>query len=141
MTASATREQIKGLFFHLVKAVGGVEAAGAYLGISHQRVSRLQLLKDREGLSVEDMPTVLQIATLEAVVGQPIVTGALARAAQGHGVFTDPVKEAGDVVVAASHAFQLVRDGVDRRTAVAAVLQTERELAELKDSLGGDSAA
>lgn len=33
---------VKGLFHQLVKAVGGVEAAGAFLGVSHQRISQLQ---------------------------------------------------------------------------------------------------
>ena len=34
-------EHIKGLFFQLVAAVGGSPAAGAYLGVSEQRVRQL----------------------------------------------------------------------------------------------------
>lgn len=140
--SAVTRETIKGLFFHLVRAVGGVEAAAAYLDISHQRVSRLQLIRDGSGEPVQDMPTVLQIVTLEAVVGQPVVTGALARSAEGKSATADPIKEAGDVVIAASEVFSAVRSGATRKDALAVALRAQRELDELKDSLGApDDAA
>lgn len=71
--------EIKGLFHHLVKAVGGVEAAGAFLEISHQRVSQLQ------SVNCADMPSILQIVRLEQAAGRPIVTGVLAEAATSEG--------------------------------------------------------
>lgn len=129
-----TPSEIKGLFYHLIKSVGGIEAAGAFLGISHQRVSQLQTV------SCADMPTLMHVVTLEAVVGQPIVTGALARAAVGGSVTSDPIKEAGDVIIQAPKVFELVRAGADKRQIKAAIIEMRRELDELDDSVGGSAA-
>ena len=94
---------VKGLFHQLVKAVGGVEAAGAYLGVSHQRVSQLQTT------TCADMPTIMQVIALEAACGNPIVTGALSRRLTG-----GPGPEVGHAMVgsvgAAAEALRVVHD-------------------------------
>lgn len=69
--------ELKALVRLLVKAAGGVEAAGLTLGISHQRVSQLQ------DVNCPDQMTTLQISQLECVAGRAIVTGTCARAAEG----------------------------------------------------------
>lgn len=94
---------VKGLFFQLVKAAGGVEAAGAFLGVSHQRISQLQTT------TCADMPTVMQIVALESACGLPVVTGALARRLTG-----GPGPEVRDAMVgavgSASEALRVVHD-------------------------------
>lgn len=65
--------ELKALFGQLVDAVGTQEAAATFLGVSRQRVGQLI------GTSWPDLPTVMQIAKLEAVCGQSVVFGALAR--------------------------------------------------------------
>lgn len=77
MSRAITDGEIKALFRQLVKAAGGVEAAGVELGCSHQRVSLLQ------SVAAPDLPNLRQILTLEAVVGRAVVTGAAARAIEG----------------------------------------------------------
>jgi len=74
-----TAAEVKGLFHHLVKKVGGLEAAASYLSVSFQRVSQLQ------SINCTDMPTIMQVVTLELAVGQPVVTGVLAEASTGEG--------------------------------------------------------
>lgn len=69
--------ELKALVRQLVKAAGGVEACAVELGISGERVSQHQRT------SCADQMPVLMISRLEAVVGRAIVTGALARAAEG----------------------------------------------------------
>lgn len=129
-----TPSEIKGLFYHLVRAVGGIEAAGAYLGISHQRVSQLQTV------TCADMPTVMHIVTLEGVVGQPIVTSALARAAEGGSLTSDPGKEIGDVVLAQAEVLSLHRQGAPTKEQKAAALRLVKEAEEVVDAIGGDAA-
>lgn len=94
---------VKGLFHQLVKAVGGVEAAGAFLGVSHQRISQLQTT------TCADMPTVMQIVALESACGLPVVTGALCRRLTG-----GPGPEVRDAMVgavgSASEALRVVHD-------------------------------
>jgi hypothetical protein len=131
---SVSRAEIKGLFYHLVRAVGGVEAAGAFLGISHQRVSQLQTV------TCADIPTLEHIVALEAVVGQAIVTGALARAATGGSITTDTMKEIGDVVLAQAEVLHLERSNADEKAKKAAALRLVREATEVADSYGGDAA-
>lgn len=67
-----TSSEVKRLFFMLIREVGGVQPAAAYLGVSHQRISQLQNLGNKE------LPSIMQIVTLEEAVGKPIVTGGLA---------------------------------------------------------------
>lgn len=129
-----TTAEIKGLFYQLVKAVGGVEAAGAYLGISHQRVSQLQ------NPTCADMPTIMHVVTLEAAIKQPIVTGALARAAVGDSIHADPDKEIGDVVLAQAEVLSLRRRGAPSREQKAAALRLVKEAEEVVDAIGGDAA-
>jgi predicted transcriptional regulator len=133
MTA-VTRAEIKGLFAQLVSVVGGIEAAGAFLGVSHQRVSQLQ------NPTCADMPTVVQIVTLEEVIGQPIVTSALARAAIGGSITHDPDKEIGDVVIAQANVMSLRRAGAAAKEVKAAALRLVKEAEEVVDSIGGDAA-
>lgn len=126
--------QIKGLFYHLVKAVGGVEAAGAFLGVSHQRVSQLQSVQS------DNMPTLRQVATLEAVVGQPIVTGALARFATGHEIGAAHIhEEVCEAVVSAADVLRAEQAG-DQKAYSAAVIALKREVSEIPVSLKGDAA-
>lgn len=131
---SVSPAEIKGLFYHLVKAVGGVEAAGAFLGISHQRVSQLQTV------TCADMPTIMHVATLEAVAHQAIVTGALARAATGGSVTHDPMKEIVDVVLAQAEVLKLERTGAEPKTKKDAALRLVREATEVADQYSGDAA-
>lgn len=77
MSRALTDGEVKALFRQLVKAVGGVEAAGVELGVRHQRVSLLQ------APGAPDMPTLRQVMALEAVAGSAIVSGAMARAISG----------------------------------------------------------
>lgn len=69
--------EVKALFKMLVGAVGGVEAAGVHLGVSHQRVSQLY------SLSNDDEPAYRQIRLLEVAAGQAVVTGAHVKAVRG----------------------------------------------------------
>jgi len=69
--------ELKALFAQLVDAIGTQDAAAAFLGISRQRVGQLI------GTSWPDLPTILQVVKLEAVCGQAVVTGALARRVEG----------------------------------------------------------
>jgi len=131
MTVAA---EVKGLFGQLVTVVGGQDAAAAFLGISQQRVS--QLINP----TCADMPTVMHIVTLESAVGQPIVTGALARAASGGSLTADPMKEIGDVVIAQAEVFHLERTGADAKAKKAAALRLVREATEVADSYGGSAA-
>lgn len=128
--------QVKALFHHLVRACGGVEAAGARLGISHQRVSQLQ------SANHDDMPTIMHIASLEEFCGQPIVTGALARVATGQSLTNDPDKEISDVTIAQADIIALRRSGADPRQVKAAALRLVREAQEVVDSVDetGDAA-
>ena len=132
---SVTNAQVKGLFYHLVKAVGGVEAAGAYLGISHQRVSQLQTPTNA------DNPTIQQVLVLEDVVGQSIVFAALARAASGGSLTADSMKEIGDVVIAQAEVLHLERTGADPKMKKQAALRLVREATEVADSYCADGAA
>lgn len=127
--------RIKALFFALVKAAGGVEASGAILGISHQRVSQLT------SMIHADMPTVMQVITLEAFVGQPIVTGALAKLCGGEGKAADPVKEAAEAVSAVSGVLDACVAGVEPRIALVAVNKARKELDDVAASLTANDAA
>lgn len=69
--------EVKALFKMLVAAVGGVEAAGVHLGVSHQRVSQLY------SLSNDDEPSYRHIRVLEVAAGQAVVTAAHVKAVRG----------------------------------------------------------
>jgi hypothetical protein len=117
-----TAGQIKGLFYHLVRRVGGVEAAGAFLGVSHQRVSTLQ------NVNQPDMPTLLQVAILERAIGQSVVFAALARYATGAPDASDcAVTEACEVTEASARLLHLVRTAAPQREIEAAALAVQRE--------------
>ena len=113
---------IKGLFFHLVKAVGGVETAGAFLGISHQRVSQLQAVHSA------DMPSIIQIATLEGVVQQDIVTGHLSRVATGQNRADDMKQEAVQATAAVVAVQTAVFNGCPQKELLALALKARAEV-------------
>lgn len=69
--------ELKALVRQLVRAFGGVEAAGVELGVSGERVSQWQRIDHPDQMSM------LNISRLEALVGRPIVTAVAARAAEG----------------------------------------------------------
>jgi len=95
--------EVKALFRMLVKAAGGVEAAGVELGVTHQRISQLQ------SPSNEEEPTYRQIRSLEVAIGRPIVTGAHVKAVTGDEAecITDAAVQA---VACVSRALTLVHD-------------------------------
>lgn len=131
MTTITTGE-VKGLFYHLVKAVGGSEAAAAYLGVSQQRISQLQNVR------YPDMPTVMHIVTLEHVVGQDLVTGFLSRAAAGESTPGDVMTEACEATEAAVNVQKLARTGAPRRELREAATELHREAADLIDTLSSE---
>lgn len=133
MSAEVTPALVKGLFFHLVQAVGGVQPAGAYLGVSHQRVSQLQSVKH------PDLPTVLQIVTLEAVVGQAVVTGALADLVTGGAEARDLMTEVFEVTEAAAALQRMARQGAGRAEVRKAALEVERELQDVEAVLNRET--
>lgn len=129
MSTVPTSHQIKGLFFHAVKAVGGVEAAGAYLQISHQRVSQLQ------SINCADMPTIMHIVTLEHVIGQPIITRALAESVAGPLGAADLMVEACEATEAAADLQALVRNRADHKTIRDAAVRLQREATDITAAL------
>jgi hypothetical protein len=105
--------ELKALVRQLVKAAGGVEACGVELGVSAERVSQYQRP------TCDDQMPLLFIHRLEAVVGRGVVTGALARAAEGEGVVeaigaasVEAIGSAADLIAA---VHQMEADG--KRTA------------------------
>lgn len=116
-----TVQQLKGLFHQLVRAAGGVEAAGSVLGVSHQRVSQLQ------SLGSDQVPNIMQVVALEAFVGQPVVTGFLAKLCEDQGAISDPVKEAVEVVGAAAQVIDLVSRRADPKEVSAAIVRLKDE--------------
>lgn len=95
--------EVKALFKMLVAAVGGVEAAGVHLGVSHQRVSQLY------SLSNDDEPSYRHIRVLEVAAGQAVVTGAHVKAVRGGEA--DSISNAVvESVSATSVALRLVHD-------------------------------
>lgn len=124
-----TAGQIKGLFFHLVKAVGGVEAAGAFLGVSHQRVSTLQ------NVNSPDLPTILQVVALEKAAGQSIVLAALAKIATGCLVADDLAKETREATYAAVDLQRIADSGATRKELQAALLKLRKEADEVQAAL------
>lgn len=127
--SEVTPGQIKGLFFHLVRSVGGVEAAGAYLKVSHQRVSALQ------STTTSDLPTIMQVATLERVANQSVVFASLAKAATGALAHRDLEKETRDATYAAVDLQRSADSGADRKTLQAAVLKLRKEADEVQAAL------
>lgn len=100
--------EVKALFRQLVKASGGVDAAGVELGVTHQRVSQLQ------NVNCPDEPTFRQIMALEAVCGRLIVTEAHALAVKGQeadSLGRAAVESVGDVAEALSAIHTMDADG------------------------------
>lgn len=117
----------------VLKDVGGVEAAGALLEVSHQRVSQLTSLQSA------DMPTLMQVIALERFAGQAIVTGALAKLANPDTAARDPLKETSEVVSAASELLNIVVSGGSRREVLAAVAKLQAETADVPAALAEEA--
>lgn len=128
MTETAP-QYVKALFLALVKAAGGVEAAGVALDVSHQRISQLT------SLNSADMPTLMQVVRLEAFAGHPVVTSALAKLAKCDGRGADPVLETSQVVGAASALLDTVVRGASQREVLQAVARVRAELDDVPASL------
>lgn len=125
-------EQIKGLFFQLVQAVGGSPAAGAYLGVSEQRVRQLYNVE-----KPDDLPTILQVVALEAAVGRPIVTEALASHARGEDDADDLLKETCELSEAASALQRAVRTCAPKKEIQKLMDRVQREAADLPPAIAG----
>lgn len=132
MSRALTDGEVKALFRQLVKAAGGVDAAGVELGVSHQRVSILQ------SPSAADLPTLRQIMCLEVVAGADIVSGAMSRAIKGEvddcltGAMVDAVT-AGAEALGAVHAMEA--DGERTAAEIRAVQErTQRALREAQEA-------
>jgi hypothetical protein len=121
--------RVKSLVFQLVKAAGGVEAAGAVLGVSHQRVSQLQ------SLNHADMPTLMQVVALEAFVGHPILTAALAASITSTDAGKSPLEEACEVTEAAAELLRLIRTGAPSREIDAVIWRLRKEIDDLPAAL------
>jgi hypothetical protein len=124
-----TPARVKSLVFQLVKAAGGVEASGAVLGVSHQRVSQLQ------SLNHADMPTLMQVITLEAFVGHPILTAALAASITSTDAGKSPLEEACEVTEAAAELMRLIRTGAPTREIDAVIWRLRKEIDDLPAAL------
>jgi hypothetical protein len=132
MSRLPTDGELKALFRQLVKAAGGVEAAGVELGVAHQRVSLLQ------SPNAPDIPNLRQIMALEAVVGRAIVTAGLARIIEGEAdeslrdAMVETVQAVGEAL-GAVHAMDA--DGVRTEAEVRAVQTlTQKALREAQDA-------
>lgn len=124
-TVEVTPAYIKGLFLQLVKVVGGVHAAGAYLGISDERVSQLQRM------TCADLPTFMHVATLEQACGQSIVFASLAKLAQGPAGDANLLKESCELSEASLDLQRAIRTGASEREIQALVSRVMREAADL----------
>lgn len=116
---------VKGLFAQLVKTIGGNEAAGAFLGVCHQRVSQLKRI------DCPDMPTIMQVVCLEAACGRAIVTDALAEMVGGVKAQRDLQRETRDVIYAAAHLDQLASSAAPERQIDEAVARLNREVSDV----------
>lgn len=129
MSADITPGYVKGLFHHLVRSVGGLEAAGAFLGVSFQRVGQLQ------SMNHPDMPTLLQVVTLEQACGQSIILAQLAKAATGALTAGDLEKETREATYAAVDLQRMAENGATRKELEAALLKLRRESDEIQAAL------
>lgn len=123
--------QLKALFSRLVTVCGGVEVCATVLGISHQRVSQLQVLGNAEA------PNLLNhIIPLEHFCGQAVVTGALAKLVEPAPAKRDPMTEAVEVVGHTAKVISLVSSGGSRREITAAVDKLKDEADDIVAALG-----
>lgn len=97
-------KELKSHFRNLVKACGGVQAAGTVLAISHQRVSQMQNLNTED-----DLPTFLQVMALEDACERSIVFSAAAHAIEGEQ--DDHIAEAAiEAVTKTAGALQVIHE-------------------------------
>lgn len=128
--------ELKALVRALVKAAGGVEACAVELGISAQRVSQLQDVNNPGQMGV------LQISQLEMVVRRPIVTGVVARAAEGLGgedaIGLSAVQSVGSSAALLQKVHAMEADGhrteAEKRDVIRAAEENLREAQEALDA-------
>lgn len=128
MTREVSRAEVKALFAALVSRCGGIEAAGARLGISHQRVSQLQHPTNA------DMPTIMHVVALESFCAEPVVSGALAQAIDG-GKAGDLITEGMEASEATMAVQRLIRTGAPDKQIMAAALDAKGEIDDVIASL------
>ena len=122
-----SQQYVKALFRTFVlKDVGGVEAAGALLGVSHQRVSQLV------SLNTADMPTIMQVAVLEHAVGRAVITSALAEAVEGKEARGDLLRETSEGVSAAAQTMEAVVNGARPEEVAALAAKTIKEMEDVR---------
>jgi hypothetical protein len=121
---------LKELWRALVDEFGGVEAAGSYLGISHQRVSQVGKPDDDK-----NMPALLHIARLEQKLGLAIVTGALAKLATDGDASADLDRESREAVYAAVDLQEAIDDGAQPRTIRKQLCRLLREAQDVEVAL------
>lgn len=116
---------IKGLFSQLVRVVGGVEAAGAFLGLSHQRVSQLQ------STNCADMPSILHVVCLQAAAQTTMMTDAIGDLVTGARAARDLQKETREVLHAAANLDALAAGNAPPKAIDDALARAQRELADV----------
>lgn len=125
-----TPAHLKALFHVLVRAAGGIEAAGAVLDVSPQRVAQLYSPQS------PSLPTVLHIVQLEAFVGDAIVTSQLAKLAKPTGDEKSIEDEAFEATAAAFDVHAAVRSGADAKTVESKVVALRKEVEDVTAALG-----
>lgn len=123
----ASQQYVKALFRTFVlKDVGGVDAAGALMGVSHQRVSQLI------SLNTADMPTIMQVVALEQAVGRAVITSALAEAVEGKEARGDLLRETSEGVSAAAQTMEAVVKGARPEEVAALAAKTIKEMEDVR---------
>jgi len=122
-----SQQYIKALFRTFVlKDVGGVDAAGALMGVSHQRVSQLI------SLNTADMPTIMQLVALEHAVGRAVITSALAEVVEGKEARGDLMRETSEGVTAAARTMEAVVKGERPDEIAALAVKTIQEMEDVR---------
>lgn len=117
---------VKALFKRLYKAIG-TEASAELIGCTRQNLEAIgnQAMPERQ-------PSFRQVAILEAELGRPIVTEALANHVRGITASGDLLHETCDVVSAASKLLDLARrPGVSDRDRDHAIDDLERQVSDV----------
>jgi hypothetical protein len=125
-----TQSLVKGLFRQLVQRVGGIEVAASDLGLSHQRISQLQ------NPDYDAAPSVVQIAHLENVLGEPVVTATIAQLAQRGHAGPRPLRDIA-LMIAELNGVLLGQDrtGMSRKAIDATIAKLSREVAALATAI------
>jgi hypothetical protein len=116
------RALIKALFCTLIQRCGGVYAASAFLGVSHQRVSTIQ------SLETTDLPTVQQLMALQGWIGDAFVFDALADQIRANRRIGDVGKETREATYAVVDLQRAADQGRPRDELRALAAQAQNEL-------------